>query len=164
MVQRRAAIANNPCLAQDTTISSHQAPYNAHQQIKVSPVIGINNQSDDDVCRQRCVGDHEQRLGLGSTQRVREAKRQRADADDGIQQSANPSGVQNHAEVDVVHFFMMVLAAKILRTNAKGMIDQDVDGFQLSAKAALGASVVGLHECGAILKQPTDAIGLECSS
>ena len=59
-------------------------------------------------------------------------------------QPAEPAGVEERVEVDVVRLFEVVLRGELLRADAERVVEDQPHGLVLAAKATLGAGIIAL--------------------
>ena len=75
-------------------------------------------------------------------------------------QPAEPAGVEEHRQIDVVRLLVVVLRHELLRADAEGMLEDEAGRLLLAAEAAFGALVVALVECRPLLEQAGDLVEL----
>ena len=69
------------------------------------PVVDVDNEAFHCHGDERRIGNQEQRPGSGASEQVTQAKHAGGECHQCEDEAANPPGVKEHAEVDMMHVF-----------------------------------------------------------
>lgn len=127
-------------------IAVRQPPDAGHHDEEVPPMIAVDHEPFDDVTGERTADDDQRSLQGGGAQRAAQGDHQRDHHRREIGGATEPAGAQEHAEVDVVRFLVMVRSTERVRADAERVFQDQPARLRLAAEPSVGAVVVGLIE------------------
>ena len=124
-------------------------------------MVGLDHHALDGEAGEGCKGHRQQRRLPAALQRGPQPEDQRRHDQHDIEAAADPTAVQELADIDVVRLLGMQNTAELQRAEPERFGEHIADRLLLATETALRPLVVGLRDRGALIEQFADAVALE---